>query len=341
MSSLVAMQLGSAAGSAGTLKVLSFYAVSEIAESRKDRALLLNSIASLVLLGNQHSYLVAATTQDALEQCQALRLPCSNFTNLDSYNEKRVTWTKVLVAARLLSVMPERSVLHTTDYDTVYLKPLAPALYYFFHNGTRGRADLTMMRDEVPLHTLLSRSPTNASQTMVPLVNTGVVFAKQGGRTRHLYDRYASTAAGRRATEALGFHRLMLRSWALCTDPYNCHAVTRHGVTAALARHGDPVFTPGTSSQQPQCPPCTWAIPEAIDDGGYMVMDCKYDRNHCDIRERLYVHAICTNNKIETLRGLGLWFLQDDDDLKVNFIAITEAGLPCLAPLDQALLQIA
>lgn len=42
---------------------------------------------------------------------------------------------------------------------------------------------------------------------------------------------------------------------------------------------------------------------------------------------------------MSTLQELGLWFIQRHDRFETNFDAVADAGLPCLPPLDVAVME--
>lgn len=55
----------------------------------------------------------------------------------------------------------------------------------------------------------------------------------------------------------------------------------------------------------------------------------RHSPEHCKVKERLYVHAICSWEKEAVLKGLKLWFLDLENPMLTNASAIAAAGLPC------------
>lgn len=131
---------------------------------------LLNAITSYVILGQSRHYIVAATSQPALQACLRLRLPCWNATAaiapaLAAFQRPgdsragyfSACWAKTLATYHLLLADPDRTHVHYSDADVVYLKPVLPAIAAFFALSSDA-ADVSMMREEASFTALVHSS---------------------------------------------------------------------------------------------------------------------------------------------------------------------------------------
>ncbi len=110
-----------------------------------------------------------------------------------------------------------------------------------------------------------------------------------------------------------------------CSSPFLCQIVHNMANLPAVARHNTAWLNNGV------CPGCEEHAPAPGSRSSRPTFTCYSQQNprHCEVRERLYVHAICHWEKQPMLKGLGLWFLDLRNPMRTNASAIAAAGLPC------------
>ncbi len=155
------------------------------------------------------------------------------------------------------------------------------------------------------------------------VANTGVMFIRNTPRSRRLFAQLAAAApaAMLTSTQQTLLSRMYGKWWVACSSPYLCLMTSQVGDLTAVARHASGWRHPAIT-----CPRCKTAA-----DGVTLTDECWYDDDpdHCAVRHRLYVHAICVRDKVRTLQALGLWFLDRGDPYATNGSAFGAAGLPC------------
>lgn len=261
-------------------------------------AMLKNSITSLVVYGSTPHYIVGAVTPSALTACMTLKLPCWNATMVnhrlrpifDTYKHSTAEyvyacWAKMLATSYLLNSTNIN--VHYSDADIVYLKPVYPSIRALFW-ATQWQAQISSMKEEC-----MRRYPPCDY-----LINAGLVFARNTPLVRSLYGAWEALMSPNMPpwyTDQEGLANLFAQHYLLCNSPISCQIVAQKGLVP-VARHNTPWL------RQDHCPPLT---SEERIDGDTL--------DHCSVPHRLYIHAVCTKDKVRLFKHLGLWLVDMEE----------------------------
>ncbi|KAG2425048.1 hypothetical protein HYH02_015097 [Chlamydomonas schloesseri] len=260
-------------------------------------------------------------------------------------------WVKVLVVQAVLRALPPPPDTNTdprgavewrrgggpglqgvflSDHDVVYLKRIPDSLDAFFFGPSPGSGS-------DPGSAAAAAPPPPYDVTAMGEgggINSGVLAARNTPAVHAMYDAWARLITSRDGDQEQ--HAGMRgKSWVACAGRGDCPGA---GPTvAALARHNTPWAGNGICLPLDRSNASHWVGWPGGGGGGGEV------RDHCGVRERLYVHLICLSGgaeKVHAARALGLWLLDGDDPRRTNESAVAAAGLPCAPPADVAQLYV-
>jgi hypothetical protein len=259
--------------------------------------LALNCIVSLVRYGRANNYIVGVVSQQSLQRCMQLRLPCydasANATTItqaiddsakrNSLEWYHLVWAKTLVTNEVFRLGYD---VGFADADTVFLKP---ALKVYSSYLDQYDADGTFMFEEK------NTTDEKGNVALKQYLNSGNFFLKNNIRTQFVMDEWMRGYAEHKDENGNQLWlnwmpEMKIPSYKICHTKSQCAALKRQGL-AAIKPHPNQYDGVGQ-----------YCTPDSIPD-------------ICSDR-RLYIHAICKTGhlaKRHAFEQLGLWMI----DIKV------------------------